>query len=296
LNTLAELQAATGQEQHGLNAAPGFSGTAAGNYNLGPASPLIDQGVVIPGINDGYNGSAPDIGAYESASSAPVNGACGGADGGVFNSAPSSDLCSSGTPSAVTGTGPWSWSCLGANGGTNDECGADITHYTLTVNKTGSGSGTVFPDSGALGWSGPTGTGSWPYNTQLLLTGSPDDLSTFGDWSGDCVPSGVHCTVTMTSDKNVSVAFIVAPMAKIGADGYDTLNKAYAAASSTGTTAIKTLDAELKESLNMDKGKEIAISGGWNAAYNTRTGLPTTLVGLFTINSGSLTIDGLAIK
>jgi hypothetical protein len=67
-------------------------------------------------------------------------------------------------------------------------------------------------------------------------------------------------------------------------------------AATSGTTTILTLDAELKESLNMDKGKEIAISGGWNTAYSARTGIPTTLAGLLAIGSGSLTIDGLAIK
>jgi hypothetical protein len=30
-----------------------------------PEGPLIDSGIVIPGINDQFEGSAPDIGAYE---------------------------------------------------------------------------------------------------------------------------------------------------------------------------------------------------------------------------------------
>ena len=65
LNTLAELQAATGQEMHGLNVVPGFANAAGGDYTLDSASDLIDAGVVIPGINDGYVGAAPDIGAFE---------------------------------------------------------------------------------------------------------------------------------------------------------------------------------------------------------------------------------------
>ncbi len=65
LNTLAELRAATGQELHGLNVAPGFVNLAAGDYTLDQESDLIDAGLIIPGINDGYQGSAPDIGAYE---------------------------------------------------------------------------------------------------------------------------------------------------------------------------------------------------------------------------------------
>jgi hypothetical protein len=72
LNTLAELRIATGQEQHGINAAPAFVDATSGNYTPGAASPLIDKGIIIPGINDDYNGAAPDIGAIE-AGGRPTN-------------------------------------------------------------------------------------------------------------------------------------------------------------------------------------------------------------------------------
>jgi hypothetical protein len=77
LNTLAELQAATGQEMHGLNAVPGFANAAAGDYSLDDDSDLIDAGLFIPGINDGYGGAAPDIGAFEFAPSLTLRGAAG---------------------------------------------------------------------------------------------------------------------------------------------------------------------------------------------------------------------------
>jgi parallel beta-helix repeat protein len=66
LNTLAELQAATGQEQHGMNALPGFTEAAAGGYTLAEGSPLVDAALLIPGINDDFVGAGPDIGAFES--------------------------------------------------------------------------------------------------------------------------------------------------------------------------------------------------------------------------------------
>ena len=65
LNTLLELQTATGQELHGMNAVPGFADAASGDFTLADSSELIDAGLVIPGINDDYLGSAPDIGAFE---------------------------------------------------------------------------------------------------------------------------------------------------------------------------------------------------------------------------------------
>jgi hypothetical protein len=65
LNTLAELRTATGQELHGFNVLPGFADATLGDYTLTVTSTLIDKGVYLPGINTGYVGTAPDIGAFE---------------------------------------------------------------------------------------------------------------------------------------------------------------------------------------------------------------------------------------
>lgn len=68
-SNLAHLQNQTGQELNGLNVDPGFADAAGDDYRLVPDSPLVDAGVVVPGINDvgdyAYGSSAPDIGAYE---------------------------------------------------------------------------------------------------------------------------------------------------------------------------------------------------------------------------------------
>jgi len=54
----------------------------------------------------------------------PVNGVCGSSNGQVFTSAPTTNLCSKGDPSAVTGpaNGPWSWTCSSINNGTVPTC------------------------------------------------------------------------------------------------------------------------------------------------------------------------------
>jgi hypothetical protein len=53
-----------------------------------------------------------------------INGACGPADNATLSTAPTSGLCSAGAATAVTGTGPWNWGCLGQGGGTNAICQA----------------------------------------------------------------------------------------------------------------------------------------------------------------------------
>ena len=63
--TLGAFTAGTGQEVNGMNEAPGFTDSGAGDYTLAIGSGLIDQGLFIPGINDCFSGTAPDIGAFE---------------------------------------------------------------------------------------------------------------------------------------------------------------------------------------------------------------------------------------
>ena len=57
----------------------------------------------------------------------PLNGVCGPANGTSQSSAPTSGLCSSGTASVVSGTGPWNWSCVGSNGGSTGSCSAPVS-------------------------------------------------------------------------------------------------------------------------------------------------------------------------
>lgn len=65
--TIAQLCTATRLECHGHEDLPGFANPPGGNFTLLTTSPNIDRGVLIPGINDAFTGSAPDVGAYESA-------------------------------------------------------------------------------------------------------------------------------------------------------------------------------------------------------------------------------------
>lgn len=67
-SSLASLRSGTGQETNGLTASS--FGWDSGLHPLA-GSPLIDAGVVIPGVNDGYSGSAPDIGAFEFGGASP---------------------------------------------------------------------------------------------------------------------------------------------------------------------------------------------------------------------------------
>ena len=78
-----------------------------------------------------------------------VNGACGSSNGQSFSSVPSTNLCSTGTPTTVLGTGTpnWHWDCTGSNGGSSTSGGTCIA--TLL-----SGGGTKYTINGMISCNG----------------------------------------------------------------------------------------------------------------------------------------------
>ena len=56
----------------------------------------------------------------------PINGACGAANKTSVTTIPTTNLCTTGTPTTVTGTGPWNWNCTGINNGTTATCSASV--------------------------------------------------------------------------------------------------------------------------------------------------------------------------
>lgn len=96
---------------------------------------------------------APMINAIEILSEVgtAVDGACGAAHLAPVESKPTKNLCSAGIASAVTGSGPWNWSCAGIAGGKNASCNAPKKTFTSDgrgrVRVSG---GTVVTDRGTM--------------------------------------------------------------------------------------------------------------------------------------------------
>jgi hypothetical protein len=78
-SAIATLFTNLGFEQHGIQADPLYVNTGTGDFTLQvPASPALNSGVVIAGLNDlgsikPYNGPAPDRGYWESGTSAKLS-------------------------------------------------------------------------------------------------------------------------------------------------------------------------------------------------------------------------------
>jgi len=79
--------------------------------------------------------------------------------------------------------------------------------YSLTVTKTGSGSGTVTGNGIDCGSSCSI---QLPAGTVFSLNATPAAGSTLGSWTGCSSTSGTNCMVGLTSDKIVSAKFDLA--------------------------------------------------------------------------------------
>ncbi len=97
---------------------------------------MIDDAAVYLGASTTVSTTPPPT---------PTNGACGSANGGTYSSAPTTNLCSAGTASSVSGSGPWSWTCAGLNGGTTASCSAQMTANTTIPPPTVTSTSSVAP-------------------------------------------------------------------------------------------------------------------------------------------------------
>jgi hypothetical protein len=80
---------------------------------------------------------------------------------------------------------------------------------TLTIVRTGSGSGGVSADPVTIVWDGKTGTASCLDGTGIALTAAPLDGSgsAFIGWSGACSGNTNPCTFTISADATVTAQF-----------------------------------------------------------------------------------------
>jgi hypothetical protein len=110
-----------------------------------------------------------------------VNGMCGSSNAADLTSAPATNLCSTGTASAVSGSGPWTWTCAGSNGGTTASCEA-----LLLVN------GACGSSNGADLTSAPT--------TNLCSAGTASSVAGAGPWSWTCAGSNGGTTASCSAN------------------------------------------------------------------------------------------------
>jgi uncharacterized repeat protein (TIGR02543 family) len=130
----------------------------------------------------------------------PINGACGSSDVGTFTAAPTTNLCSAGNQTVISGTGPWTWQCTGLNGGTSAMCLAYIQKYTVTGQA--NAGGLISPISAVVSH-GSTTSFTFTLNTGFHIasvTGCGGTLFgntyTTGAITGDCMVTATFAKIS----------------------------------------------------------------------------------------------------
>jgi hypothetical protein len=119
-----------------------------------------------------------------------VTGACGSSNGAILSSSPTANLCSSGTASTVSGSGPWSWDCFGNGRGTTAICSA------LEVASAQGVSGACGSSNGATLTSAPT--------ANLCTAGAASTVSGSGPWYWNCAGSSGGATTSCSASLNTA--------------------------------------------------------------------------------------------
>ena len=134
---------------------------------------------------------------YERSTPGPINGNCGSANGGTFTTVPTANLCSAGTASAVSGSGPWTWSCTGSSGGTTANCSANLQTWTVT------------PSAGAGGTISPSTPVTVNHGSATTFTVTPDSdhTASVGGTCGGSLAGSTYTTAAITNACTVTASF-----------------------------------------------------------------------------------------
>jgi probable HAF family extracellular repeat protein len=166
------------------------------------------------------------------------------------------------------------------------------------------GGGSVQSDAGGVlcNGSGSAASGmsgvcqaTFPPGTIVTLYQDPDSNSTRANWSLPGCLMEQSCQVTMDGDKSVAATFAYAYMAKVDSSGnrFDTLNEALA--NTSANDSIFAREVSFIENLTLAAERAITLTGGLTTAYTSQDAW-TTLKGVLTVQSGSLTVNRLIVR
>lgn len=178
------------------------------------------------------------------------------------------------TPSAGSTFAGWSGDCTGAGGCTvtMDQARSVTATFTLekrtlTVGKSGSGSGAVTSSPAGIDC-GALCSAEYDYGTSVTLTATAAGGSTFAGWSGDCSGTGT-CVLSMTANHSATATFNLVPPPEppaqtcqgkaatiVGTNGPDNLK------GTKGADVFVTLDG--KDKVNARAGNDTVCAGTGN--------------------------------
>jgi uncharacterized repeat protein (TIGR02543 family) len=264
----------------GANAAP----TAGGFLNLASGSDLINAGVTSTGIS--YNGSAPDLGAIESGSTATnysLTTNVSPSGGGTVSRSPNATTYASGTvvtltaspASGYTFTG-WSGDVTGTSTSVTVTMTANRTVTASFTNSTGTTytlTTTVNPGAGGTITRSPNAT-TYAAGTVVTLTATPASGYVFTGWSGGASGTNATTTVTMNANTSVTAGFTTSGGGgnTLRIDDKSGTGIGYCSANGSRQNTYTGADGGYYVNLSNSSGQGItwAVSAGAAGTYNLR--------------------------
>jgi uncharacterized repeat protein (TIGR02543 family) len=166
------------------------------------------------------------------------------------------------------------WSVAGNAGSVSGWLHTTMAPLTLSVNKTGTGVGTVTSNPSGINCN-PACSHAFNYYTVVVLTATAATGSTFTGWSGDCSGMGT-CTITTDTDRSVTATFnlqsFTLSVSKNGAgSGIVTSNPAGINCGSTCSTLFTNNTVVTLTATNTSP----STFGGWSGAGCSGTGTCT---------------------
>jgi hypothetical protein len=200
-----------------------------------------------------------------------VNGACGALNGATLASAPTASICSAGSASTVTGSGPWKWSCVGSNGETTATCSASLASAPPVNGACGSAKVSSAPTSG------------------LCTTGSASAVSGSGPWNWSCAGSNGRaaaiCSAPLSTGSGGSSDPTIG-LLPAASDGYANWSTAgLNAIPLTGSISGTTLTVTYSPSQALGPGQTISGPGIASGTQITAFGTGAGGTGTYAVNN-----------
>jgi hypothetical protein len=182
-----------------------------------------------------------------------------------------------------------------------------IDTYTLNAAINGTGTITINPlpqqPPLQLSCSDTSCTAVIDSGTSFDLIATPLSGATFLGWSADSNCTTINDTVcsivTMTSNRNVAANFstvntaaLVKNVTLVPNTSYPTLTAALLDAKPGDELLLR--DTQFDGAITLNQ--QLNLKGGWDAAFNATSGLPTVLNGALTVTTGNSTMETIDVK
>jgi hypothetical protein len=139
---------------------------------------------------------------------------------------------------------------------------------------------------------------TFPPGTMFSLAATVTGETLFTGWGGGICAGTGTCNFTLTTPLYLIASFTSVKPARVTVKAvvseYGSLTDAYKAVPDGGT--IQALEHLFTENLGLTLGKKVTIKGGYNLTYTSQGSSHTTIKGILTVGTGSLTVDRLAIQ